>query len=805
MRPALQRLLRSPSALGDLRNALESPLDLSFGTQVLSRCRPCYYGLRSISLNKNSARFSTVEENAGENHGLRFKVYGHGSISIWKQRLTTFEQYQHESDLGNPTANGSDQRLVDSPEHATNFGIWLELVRFRQRHYDLNGLGIIWKEILRRELQLPCRGTIANGLWSSLLQLGFRTPEVLKEIEVYAKKQRELTGDAWPELYVTILRHHLNVKPRYAYQWHSHLHKDFPPTLEQLKELFRHAVTSEDSLRFFRPIYIELGIRQMYDTIVPELCERQQYAAALKWHNLLLRKHDLPSNASVSKPLLHHIAIYGKHDHLVEITKGMVEAGVPFTKTDRTTYRRPSFISRELMNRQLGETHRVPPKIFSDYFCARLFATKMFTIDIVINGLRVLGVEAIGPLSLREIGLREQSKTEAVCSRIDELASAGISIGNSNFSMLVRRLALEEKRGLLKDVFRCDLHPDTFEDRNLQESLLVSYHHAGDKRRTDRTLAILTVNSPHKNLATDYWNLMLRVYLTRRDLKGIQQTLNTMREMHLVVSPRSSSYVRVCMLSRRQVGRLPYRTNDLPFVINIWREILQLGGRVPPIAWREILKRLGMSGQLGDFEALSLWLADWYSDPAARASQACLASPKVEDKHVSRSGISAILSPQHHLHPLRVLFPHVMQQAIVTWGFQRSAKVGSNRDFSSGGLRNRLSWTWGLQLLQKLRQRKVIVARSTVAKICRERLTSLFGPGVSNRKRNRRARQMNTNHLGHYLDGINEIWGANLSREVDSLPANLWHRRSRLGALDNGQALDSAHLKVYNSATLKIT
>ena len=795
MRPALQRLLRSPSALGVLRNAIESPLDWCFCPQALCGRRAYSHGTGAIPTDGAFSEAPTVEHDPGGSHVPIRKVANtsrvceadSGNILTrrfdkpdWRNRLVTFEQYQHESDLGNPIAKGSRPRLVDTPECAGHFGLWLELARFRQRQYGLEGLRIIWKEVSRRGLKLPCHGPIAYELWSSMLQLGFEFPRILKEIEVYAKKLQESTGASWRELYSTILRHHLKTKPTHAYQWHAHLYQHFPPSLEQLKEMFRDATTNDTTLGFFRPIYIELGIRGMYDTIVPELCGLENHTAALKWHKLLLRKHDLPTNASVSEPLLHYIAMYGRKEHLVEITKGMINAGVSFPENNRSTYKSSPFISRELMNRQLGETHGVAPKVFSDEFCARLFATRSFAVDTIISGLRVLGVEAIGPLSLREIGSRENSKPAAICNRIDQLNSAGISIGSSTLSTLVRRLALEDKKDILNDVLTCDLHPDTFEDRNLQESLLVSYHRSGDKRQMERTLAILTVNSPYSNPAAERWNLLLRVYLTQRDLTGIQQTLEAMREMHIVVSPRSSSYLQVCMLSRRQVGKKPFRTDELPLVINVWREVLQLGGIVPPVAWREVLKRLGMSGQLKDFEALSLWLANWYSGAASRASGINLVSPTLRYKRLSKAHVPLSLSSRHPLHPLRILFPIVMQQAIIDWGFQSGSHGQTIKNLSANGPTDRPSWTWGLQLLQKLRQRRVMIEGPTIARICRQRLISLFGPGLSNRKRNRRMRQLNTSHLGQYLEQIHGIWGATILDRYPSLPISSRHRYSHL-------------------------
>ena len=789
MRSGLQKLHRSHIRLRFSYNGKQKPRQ-SGNPRNLVSCRfYCDETNRQQSY-KNIERIYTFDSRSGADRenvsrtsvkrSLTFHRQADNWFAIenWEQRLVTFEQYQYESDLGTPTLSGSGPRLVDTLKYKTDFAIWLELVRFRRRHYGIEGLRVIWKEVLGRELHLPCYGATGDELWTSFTRLGFEDPNVLKELVSYAKNHMASMENSWPRLYMTIISHHLKNKPHHAYQWHVRLREDFPPSLAQLKCLFLEVVGDDATLQFFRPMYIDLGIYGMYDTIIPELCRRENYAMALKWHNLMLRKHDRPSHISVSEPLLQYLAVYGRHEHLMETTKALVDAGVSSVRITRTIIPNAPLISREVVNRQLGEIYGIAPKTFSDEFCARLFATRMFAIDTIINGLRVLGVDAIGPMSLKEICSRERSRSLDICCRIDQLKGAGISLGNSTFSSLVRKLALEDKGDLLNSVLTCDLHPDTYEDRSLQESLLASYHQAGDQRQVDRTLAILTFDSPPELLMTMHWNLLLRVHLTRRDLKEIQRTLETMREMQLMVDPRSSSCIRMRLVSRRQIGRRPHCTNELPTVINTWRQILQMGGVVPLVAWVEILKRLGMTGHLDELEALSLWLTNWYSKHAAYRA----AGRGFPMLFVPRS-----LSRRHPLHPLRILFPTAMQQAIATWGFQHRAN-GTTKGRACRQIMGRPPWTWGLQLLLKLRQRKVMVGRRTVARVCRQRLKALFGPGTSKRKINRRAQRLNKHYHGQYVTEMLDIWGPDLFKETDDLLANPLDRRLRRSQLKHSIA-----------------
>ena len=704
--------------------------------------------------------------------------------SGWESRLVSFEQYQHESNLGDIFRKGS--RLVDHPMYCMDFNLWLELIRFRRRQSDIEGIAIIWREIQNRNIQLPLQGTNADEAWDQFIKFGWETSSIRQNVIIYARRLRSDTGQAWGKLYFKIISNCLE-KPRTAFSMHKRLHHEFPPTSEQLKQLFFQAVSSKPAFAAFKGLYKDLKNRDMYDTIIPHLCRTKNYAYAIKWHNLLMRVKDLPSSSAAAEPLIYHLAIYADINRALKLVKAMVDAGValaPITKSNDK-----AFMSREIMNRHLGETHGIAPKVISDEFCARIFATTMFSIDTIISGLRFLGVDNIGPLSLRELVLREGPSPSVCRRRIDQLNNVGITLGDSTFCALVDSLASRGERQLLEDVVKCDMHTDAFEDEELQEALLMSYRLSGDHRQADRTLAILTARSSLDNKVTVYWNVLLRSALKRQDKDDTYQILEKMQELNIPVNAKTSHYVSSYLLSKRRTSRRPTKIEDLPVVIAICQRILRTGGVLPPSAWTEILRRLGMMGHLIEFEKLALWLADWYSNPTERALQLSLFSQKKTE------ALPKNLPTNHPRHPLHIIFPAVAQQAIVAWSFQH---VGDVEQRVTKLRKKGLTWRWGLELLGKLKQRNVTVIWSTVSKACRLRLIALFGNGRSNRKVNRRVNLQNQVYqLEYFANEMERLWGKELFRIDDSWPRDDTMRMLKLKQMVMGKPVRSCKDKVF--------
>ena len=755
----------------------------------LSTVRP---DLQVASVAKHNPHSSNLSSRAQ----LRPTIRAARNDESWRDRLATFEQYQYESNLEAPAFQGP--RLVDDPTQTQDWNLWLELIIFRKRHHGAEGTVVIYKEIFRRGLRLPTLGTVANQLWDLLIRAGFYNSEFLKEIVTYAIDLKRSTRRSWPGIYYGTVLVALKKDPDSAYSWHLKLINDFPASLGDYKRIFKLSLDWGSSAHF-RGLYRDNPLIGMYRTVIWHLCKLQMYDEALKWHNLLCSARDFPARLTDIKPLLDHLAYMGDGSRLENIVRTLTEAKVGVSKVAEAFIRKDAAISREIMNRQLGKVHGVSPKHLSDSFCARLFATRLFYVDTIISGLQMMAAEAIGPLSLKEIALRDNCDPGAICHHIDGLKNAGISLNTSVFCTLVRRLAVENKRGLLKSIVNCDLHPDAFANFDLQERLLAQYYEENDLMKIERTLAVLTTGRSVKDLQMVRMNLIFRCQVTLGRPKKVLAMLEQFKQMGIPVTTRSSGHLRVRWLSRRQVGRGADETHELAIIIKASQMTMQSGRIVPIIAWREVLRRLGMAGRLIEFENLALFLVDWYSSPAATVA---LSKRLLLSGHGDQALIEDLVSPKKSVSNrdfqriLSTLFTTSALHAIVAWGFQHNMKSRSSiRRVKRASMvedHSQFQWTWGLHLLYKLRERGVPIRRSEVARICRHRLNTLFGTRLSKRKINRRARSeqsaLESYTESEYIrkmeaiwgDGLFRVWrrvGKNLEKRIRSKPKKVWSPR----------------------------
>ena len=646
----------------------------------------------------------------------------------WKYRLRTFEQYQYESNLEVLALQGS--RLVDDPLHSHDWKLWLELIHFRIRHHGAAGAMAIYKEILQRSLRLPTQGMVANQLWDLLIRLGLYDDSFREVMATYALRLKCSTTESWPWIYYRIVSLALKYDPASAYSWHLKLKNDFPPSLADYKQIFKLSLDWGCS-SLFRRLYKETPLTGMYRTVIRHLCKTKMYDEALEWHDLLCDARDFPTRLTDIKPLLDHLADVGDGSRLESITRALTEADIVVSKAAESFVRRNAVVSREILNRRLGTIHGVEPKQFSDSFCARLFATQLFSVDTIVSGLQLMAVETIGPLSLREIAARADCDPSTICRHVDNLKTAGINIDTCEFCTLVRTWAVENKSEILKSIVECDLHPDTFGDLGLQEQLLAQYYTEHDLTKIERTLAVFTTGRGEVQMLR--MNLMLRCLVTLGRSEKVLVMLEQMKYMDIPVSARSSMHLRVCWLSRRQDGRGADTIQELSVLIQAMQMTMESGRHVPATAWREFLRRLGMAGRLTEVENLALWLVDRY--------------PSVADK--------------------KAIFTTAAKHAIVAWGFQhfmKSSRIFIRLHDGSMMARNhpRLEWTWGLRLLYTLRERGLPIKKMQIGRICRLRLNILFDRHISNRLINRRAKTLERHTETMYIRKMEEIWGPGL-------------------------------------------
>ncbi|KAK0511337.1 hypothetical protein JMJ35_005910 [Cladonia borealis] len=730
------------------------------------------------------AQDSTAQFQHGRDQGLMKR-------REWREYLSTFEQFQKESEF--KTSAVDSPRLIDNGSYSEDWLLWLELIRFRRRHAGIQGIQAIYLEIFSREKHIPTTCDTGKELWDLLFQAGHQDPEFLKKVIDYATRLKRSTGNAAPRVYGSVVEHALKADPRSALEWHRLLKQEFAPSIEDYKKLLGLSA-SWGSIIHLRALYNDYPLFGLYATAIPELSRMQMYEEAIEWHSLLSDHKDLPLDFDDLKPLLAYFVQAGNSGRVEKMIDDLVQARSPVIDQATKYVRKNQTISRELMSRQLGEVHGVAPKQLSDSFCARLFATRLFVVKTVINGLQMMAVDSIGPLSLREIALRDECFPPAILRHLDDLKNAGILLDGSLFAYLLQKLAREDNNVLLKSLVESDLHPDALDDTNLQEKLLAQYYAAEDQLQVERTLAVLTARgSSQQDRARMWWNAVLRSHVTLRKLDVVKSILNTMQQAGISVTSRSSRHLRVHWLTRRQKGQRAERTQELSIIIRATKNTLESGGFVPISAWKEIMRRLGMAGRLVEFENLALWLADYYASPAGQQSlppDAPLQSARYQEWINTR----ALFKNKNPSKYLNVLFTTDAQQAIVVWGFQQEVKMNPDphrvlKSFRRLVLGYRVpyppTWAWGLVLLKKLQERGVPIQQATVSRICRHRLTALFGPGNSSRPINRRTKWSNDMRARaiaryrpiFYVRKMEDIWGRDLFRHQIQETEDFRHRK----------------------------
>ena len=679
----------------------------------------------------------------------------------WKNRLSRFEQYQLESDLSTPQSPSHQNLLVNDEMYANDSSLWLELIRFRKRHYGAQGAQALFKEIFRRNMSLSTSSPVGRELWELMIMAGYQDSEFLLNAISYALLLKQNTGNVWSELYYIILAPALKIDPILAYDMHNRLKDSFPPNVDDFRRLFR-LCASQDNVDDFERLYRDYPLPGMYATVIPHLCRLQRYRDAVKWHNLLFTFKDLPSVFADIHPLLTYVVQRGDSRQLEQLVTDLKQAHGAATSMPNAAekfVRKHNAMGREIFNRHMGEVHGVTPKHLSDGFCARLLATKLFSIDTVISGLHMMSVDKIGPLALREIAARDDSDTTAICRHLDALKDKGVTLDTSIFSTLMQKLASRGDKALLRSLTECDLHPDTFEDTNLQERLLAQYYDRDDRLQFERTLAAISVGCKEQDLLKWRLNLTLRCLITLGKQEAAISMMQTMIHKNVPVTAKSSRYLRVCLLSKRERGHTAATTQELSMIINATISTLRSGGYVPIVAWKELLRRLGMAGRLEEFESLALWVVDFYTGPQAPKSLPV----KTMLKRDVKAGNSLNTNPQAFL---KTLFTIAGQHAIVAWGFQEQAKAPPQSRGIQSGLAShteqRPLWMWGLVLLHRMQARGVPIHKSTVARICTHRLMTLFGDGVSNRRINRRSSFLNRRAVDFYIREMKGLWGEDL-------------------------------------------
>ncbi|KAL4950754.1 hypothetical protein BDW69DRAFT_171405 [Aspergillus filifer] len=772
MRPALLRLLKRPSAL----SVIDSLITSSAGIENLHNelRRQC---LRCLSFAPQLSDLEVLESRSTNEHkrskpnpkALSFPVHSllppertasddhHSNVQhvqhAYREKLGLDpDRLESESDVGK--TQDVEPRLVDDPAHRNDFGLWLELLRYRQRHYGDSGTSHILEGLMNRSggLQLPVHGESADALWQSFVDLGVRNEAVLAQVTDYASRLWTETGRRWPGLYQSIVGSFVKRgMADHALKWHKRLQNPHLSDPSDIANSLVAAVSDYDAterapggfrarMSAFREICKHTDGHQTYGRVMSALLASGKTKELLRMHQFLIERGDHPKSLDELQPLLEYTKSFSSLATRERIRRYSTERFPPTSKVDSGAPSLPQD-PQELDIRDGFEAQE-----FKDDFGARIFATRALTVDMVIAGLKTFSVRAIGPQSLRELAKRAHGCRD-VLEKLVSLEKNKISIGNSLFARLLRKFAEENRETLLDDLIHSDQHHEVLEDFQTQASFMVSSYASHDMRQYQFSLVVLKelvgegqyMDNLHvqKHIAAEETNLAIN---TVGDMlvKGYAPNSETHKFMiNYLFGPRKPG--------RRAVQQANLRApHNLDFAWKYLQKTSLMGGRIPLEIWIEMLKQFGMGAHWRSLCECCMWLARRYSNVHAHPAGA-----------VQRAGTENLT--------LEKLFGRHMQEAIVSWGFliDPPSRLRSRREYALGRNNERLvPFARGILLLRELQRHGVKVELATVRRVCRQRLVMLYGPSISsNKPRNRALRRHNPYTFDRVIADLNTAWG----------------------------------------------
>ncbi|OJJ44118.1 hypothetical protein ASPZODRAFT_135591 [Penicilliopsis zonata CBS 506.65] len=781
MRPALLRLLKRPSAVSILDSLIAAPA----GVEQLGfrfRCARCQTRgtQQTAAVEWEPEIRDPLSHDTPSHPRYSFAVHEITPLPKNARRLrahnqadvcTTFiktlglqsEKLDYESNIGHTRDIGT--RLVDHPDSQQDFALWEELLRYRQRHYGDNGILEIWKGLTMRleEVNLPTQGEQADFFWHTFIQLGLKRDTFLKDLADYALRVWERTGGKWAGFYETIVGGFFERGlTSQAVRWHKKLQHPHLAHPNDILRILNAALTPvQDSklmslpnwsqnadvhnsrgARAFQKICRTVEGHQIYAPVISALLHRGLMEDAISMHNCLVKRHDHPKNAEEIQRLLTYAKRYASRS-TSQTLEDYVETHFSHNSATKTASGSGSSALKSDRGSWVGE------KPFKDEFGARFFATKALTFEMVVAGLRMFGVSAIGPHSLREMAIRAHGNQD-ILNKLKALRQAGIAISDSTFSRLLRKLAVENREILLNELLHSDQHPDVLEDVALQESFFVSHYMAQDWRQYNLTWAILgeLVDVPQ------LLNIQFRKFIAAGEWKPASKIADELFLQGKRLTTQSVDFLVGQIVTPRRKGAGPNQgralspRDEVALVVQILRRVVSAGGDVHPELWIEMLKRMGMGNHWDELRECCLWLSQEYS---AGQKPMTLTS-------------RALVHPGHGDRVLEAIFNPQMQAAIVAWGFKLRippSPDGEQAHSPSQAKKGQfVPWVRGLVLLRELGQRGVRLCETEIRRTCQRRLNVLYGPPRHSARRiNRILRRENPYGLRQVINDIHHAWG----------------------------------------------
>ncbi|KAK5696086.1 hypothetical protein LTR97_008506 [Elasticomyces elasticus] len=701
----------------------------------------------------------------------------------------SFQELQYQADVNRNGMPQDRPLLVDQEEHAHNYRLWVELLHFRRRLDGLAGVLDIWHGMRRRNVDLPTIGDEAEVLWEEFIHAavandGFHQPDEALHVPLqlfnHARDVKKRTGEHYNGLYKGLVGYLFRTdsgRLSKTRNWHAKMLKARLVSPEnRLKRVASEALQNpadKDAFRQWKDMYkANCAERDCYDHVVPEAYERRGAEHTLKWHRLFIQHGDAPSAEVFELAAVQHLfKLDGDVSLPMKHSKEMSDDDTASPKLKDRVAHAP--ITRASMSALVGDVHGIKPKELSDGFVAKMFATRAFSLDIVIRGMTFFGVDTLGPLAVREMAIRTATPVD-LGNRLNALQTAGIRLADgSAYIKLVVKVATEGHTELFNALLASDQHPEGYDDTRTQESLLMSHLEKGDWAQVHLTMTCLALCGVA--IERRAANRLAQHYLRTRSWSLAASTIETMRGQKLALTSTTITYLWRYMLPERRRSKRPVESqrsdrplfNPLDFVTNSYTYSDILISRVVPARlWVELLKRYGMAFRWDGVERLVLSLAERYRSRNVKVTRWQRGMRSVTTSRLGTGMLDEIFTPQ-------------MQQSIFTWGFRAAAVRGQLKERGEviGGdkyllpIERQLSaeghiqsakivsaetteyegWTQGLRLLNQLSRRGLPIRDHIVRKAFYTRMWILFGPAYSTKAINILTRRMSELELSDFI------------------------------------------------------
>ncbi|KAI0201001.1 hypothetical protein F4808DRAFT_426182 [Astrocystis sublimbata] len=709
----------------------------------------------------------------------------------WAALLSDPARLAVESDFfrEGPAKQWASRLLVDKFENHGDLALWGSLLDFQMRINGPAGVAHVWRGLWGRKSLHDVSSPLAEMFWRVMLEGALMSddPSFLENIWVYSEWMYDLHQVRWPHLYTTIIRHMLRThQHEQTLKWHIRLMRNFYPGPHEFSSIIKEFALDKElyQLHTLPTLYKTSPVKGLYDVLLPYLFDHGESSSARTWRRHFIRHGEVPLIPAPVKPFLRFLKGYYPDDTLTP------EEAAALKFTPESVQSEVPNLTREFVNRVYGRTFGITVKNYNDRLGAKWFASSWVSLDGAIAAVSALGIEKIGPLSLQSIALRTEN-SEDTLNRISQLREHGISVLDSNYYQLVLHLARKKDNELLYDLLRSDLHPDVFDDINLQTRLVNSAKGISDWR-TMRLLLVARLVVFQRS-AREIANNVLRVSFQQRNQDGVLNILEDMKSRNIPLNFEEAEHIYQNLIDDYNDSQRILTAEPSAFYLSIFRQLRTMDVPVPLSHWKLLILNMARQGRFRDLERLCVELVDMYRvAPSQRPGfvplhiwdlPADMKGPLADVENLLGVYIPQDIWIGHSKHPLRELFDNKVLTAVVESAFVYSPGQGFSSKHSPQPARSQPHIAKVIRLLRLLRERGVWIASYKIDFIVTNCLVNIYGPRPPRTNSARSMRAVNVLPLQQMKTLVDISWGRPLLKPLDKL-AMIVHTRRPGATLD---------------------